>query len=121
MQLDFWTYKARYCSNYDGDTVSLDLDLGFHIKKFDISCRLHGINCSELKGLTYDKGLQAKIYVRSRLESADTEIVVKSIKDSSCKYGRPLVILYYKTIGDPEFKNLNQELLDQGLAEPYII
>jgi micrococcal nuclease len=119
LEQDFWTYKAKYRSNYDGDTVSLDIDLGFKMFLINTPCRLFGINCPELRGLTYEPGRLSKLHVQRVLEDPNITIVIKSIKDKSCKYGRPLIDLYYKQSDSEEFIHLNQELINLGLAIKY--
>jgi len=109
-----YEYRAKYLSNYDGDTVKFRVDLGFSIH-FDITVRLSGINTHELRDANTElreKGYVAKYRVKELLESAD-EIIIKTERDKKGKYGRYLAEVIY------DGTNLNQQLMDEGLAEAY--
>lgn len=43
-----YTYRANILSVHDGDSLRIDVDLGFHLS-VDLGVRLHGINTRELK------------------------------------------------------------------------
>ena len=68
--------------------------------------------------------LNAKSFVANKIGIPDNkdfvqpEIIIKTEKDKSGKYGRWLAIVYYKNF-DGEWINLNEELLSNGLAERY--
>ena len=109
-----YEYKATYIRNYDGDTVTLSIDVGFKIS-IKMNIRLYGINTPELRSsILNEKGraVEAKLYVQKALSSAK-EIIIKTERDKSGKYGRYLATIFYDN------KNLNQELLIENLADPY--
>lgn len=111
-----YTYRAKYVSNYDGDTVRFDIDLGFGVWLHNQAVRLLGIDTPEIKGDTREAGMTAKAVVEDELTHADA-IMLKTEKDRSGKYGRWLATVYYRT---PDgWTNLNKELLEKGLAEEY--
>jgi endonuclease YncB( thermonuclease family) len=103
-------------SVFDGDTTTLQVSLGRHLKD-RWPCRLARINTPEIRSPVLElqaKAYAARDYLRGRLEAAVTSgtlIVIHSIKLE--KYGRALVELY---IGET---NINDEMLELGLAEPY--
>jgi micrococcal nuclease len=76
----------------DGDTIDVDIDLGFSIS-YSQRLRLAGIDTPESR--TTDKlektlGLESKEYLKSKFKDAK-EIIVKTEKpDSTEKYGRIL-------------------------------
>jgi len=109
-----YRYRARYTSNYDGDTVRLDIDLGFFIWNKNQAFRLLGVDCPELRGDTLAAGKLSRDFVANVLMTAD-EIIVESVKDSKEKYGRWLGTIYYRQ-GSNEFVNLNQELVERNYA-----
>jgi endonuclease YncB( thermonuclease family) len=45
-----YTYKAQITEVYDGDTVTADIDLGFHTWRRDEKLRLYEINAPEMRG-----------------------------------------------------------------------
>jgi endonuclease YncB( thermonuclease family) len=44
-----YTYKSKVTKVYDGDTITVEVDLGFSFK-FTNSFRLLRINCPEVRG-----------------------------------------------------------------------
>lgn len=101
----------------DGDTIDVEIDLGFDIS-FTSRVRLAGIDTPEsrTKDLAEKKlGLEAKEYLKHKLEGA-THIVIQTEKpDSSEKYGRILGWLFL----DGSTISLNQRLIDEGYAWTY--
>lgn len=118
-----YQYKATVVRVVDGDTVYFDVDLGFQIR-MTIDVRLYGVNTPEVRGPTREAGLKAKAYVENALP-AGTTVIVKTYKAE--KYGRYLADVWYLPgVTDREQilsqgQMLNQELLDKGLAVPYIL
>ena len=93
------TYLAKVVRVVDGDTVDLDIDLGFGIVLKKQRARLLGINTPESR--TRDKeekirGLAAKTRLIEILLANDNEVFFVSAKKG--KYGRYLSILYVKEI-----------------------
>lgn len=102
----------------DGDTIDVDIDLGFNVSYFQ-RVRLAGIDTPESRTSDdYEKklGLESKEWLKKHLEGA-TDIVIKTEKpDSSEKYGR---ILGWLHIGGVE-KSLNLMMIEQGYAWSYM-
>lgn len=114
-----YVYKATVLDVVDGDTLVLDIDIGFDIKKKQ-RIRLAGIDAPEIDA---DGGQEAADYVRKQL-SRVTSIMVKTSKVDI--NGRFLGWVFYsfdeaidKDNVYAEGKFLNQELLDRGLARAY--
>lgn len=114
-----YSYKAKVISVYDGDTITCMLDLGFNIhvrEKF----RLYGIDTPEIK----TKDIQEKkegYRSKARLEELikDKEIYIKVLKKG--KFGR-WVSKIYLTEADMLIDNsINQLLIKEGLAKPFMI
>ena len=106
----YW-YKAKYIKAYDGDTVTVDIDLGFNTWMKDQTIRLYGIDTPELRGEERERGLEVRDYIRRRLEGQD--ICIKTYKDKKGKYGRWLAEIY---IGE---ENLNDTLIEKEYAVVY--
>jgi micrococcal nuclease len=85
-----YTYKAEVIRVIDGDTVVLNIDLGFKIHHIT-PCRLAGINAPEMNS-TDEKvraaAVASKEYLISLLPE-ETEVTIISKKLD--KYGRPVV------------------------------
>ena len=109
--IGLYTYKARCTSVYDGDSVTLDIDLGFNIVMHNQKIRLLGINTPEVRGSDRLDGLISRDRLRELIEGKD--IIMVSHRDKSGKYGRWLATIYANET------NVNQLLIDEGLAEIY--
>jgi len=113
-----FTFMAKLISVIDGDTIVVEVDLGFYMK-VDIKMRLLGLNTPP----PIDKpgGVLAKEFVEKELTNC--QLVVETKKKG--KYGRYLGYIYYHP-KHSEFleivrrgKIINEELLNQKLAKEY--
>jgi len=114
-----YTYRAKVAKVVDGDTVDLDVGLGFemyHKARF----RLVGINTPESFGKdACDAGRAAKQYLIDLLPPG-TVVIAKTSKDKREKYGRMLAELYLcDADGNPLKVTVNQMMIDRGHAKPY--
>ncbi len=87
-----YEYKVANIEVVDGDTVDVDIDLGFGIWMRNQRIRLYGIDAPESR--TKDKiekafGLAAKKRLEEILSMSD-DIVLRSVKDIRGKFGRIL-------------------------------
>jgi micrococcal nuclease len=102
----------------DGDTIDVDIDLGFNVSYYQ-RVRLAGIDTPESR--TTDKaekelGLEVKKKLGEYLANA-TNIVIRTEKpDSTEKYGRILGWLYI----DGAEKSINEALIAGGYAWEYM-
>lgn len=115
---DIYMYKIdkNDISVYDGDTITVTLDLGFNVKKRE-KIRFYGINAPELKGIERADGLISKTFLKSLVDDAilkDKNIYIKTIKDSQEKYGRYLGVLFIEDL------NVNLKLVEEGLARTFM-
>lgn len=78
-----WTVPATVRRVVDGDTVELELDLGWHIT-YIARCRVAGINAPELNT---PEGQRSKAYADTLMPVGTA---VTFISHSLDKYGRPL-------------------------------
>jgi micrococcal nuclease len=110
-------YNAIAVSNYDGDTVTLDIDLGFGVWKRNEVCRLAKIDTPELRARDLQEkavAYKAKAVVQRFLPPGQ-KCVVKTIKDDKGKYGRWLVFIYTDEM--QEGMSINEYLLKNGYAK----
>lgn len=97
----------------DGDTVDLDLDLGFSITLRQ-RVRLYGIDAPELRSkdpIEKAKGQESQAFVVQWFQQPGP-VLVRTTKEE--KYGRMLADCHRE--GAP---SLCTELLERGLARPY--
>lgn len=109
-----YVYEARYVSNYDGDTVRLDISLGFGVWLHNQAVRLHGIDTPELRGDEREEGIRSKNFVENRIRT--TPLVIETFKDKQGKYGRWIAIIYFQN-DEGDYINLNESLVANGYAE----
>ena len=117
MDNNLYNYKAIVVSVYDGDSITLDIDLGFNIWMRNQKVRLYGIDTPEIRGEERNEGLIARDRLRELI--LNKEVILTSYKDKSGKYGRWLGTIFFKD-KDNSWENINQLLLAEGLAENYI-
>jgi endonuclease YncB( thermonuclease family) len=106
-----YDYMAKVIKVYDGDTITVDIDLGFGIELKKQSIRLLGINTPEVRGEEREQGLISKEALSNRI--LNKTILLKTYKDKKGKYGRWLGEIY---LGE---ENLNEWLINEGYAEKY--
>jgi len=114
-----YEYRAFVTAVYDGDTLTVDIDLGFGVVLKKQKLRLKGIDTPELRGGTEEtKALarEARDFVRERV--LNKPVLLRTFKDKSGKYGRWLALVYpMDSHGEPLAGDLASLLLAQGLAE----
>ena len=107
-----YEYSATVISVYDGDTITVSVDMGFHITQ-TMSVRLARINSPEVRGGSSTEGLEARDYLRSILLGKKVTLV--TYKDGKEKYGRYLADVY---LGEPRvFNCVNDMMVAKGFAQ----
>jgi micrococcal nuclease len=102
----------------DGDTIDVDIDLGFNIS-YSQRVRLAGIDTPESR--TTDKkekvlGLEVKQRLKDILTNASIVVIRTQKPDSTEKYGRVLGWLFV----DGAEKSVNESLIADGYAWGYM-
>ena len=117
-----YEYMATVVSVYDGDTIRVDIDLGFGIQMKNQSIRFLGVDTPEVRGEERPDGLVARDFVRDCI--LGQRVMLRTYKDTQGKYGRWLAEVYYRKEGLvvaadrlESLTFLNQELLAAGLAQ----
>ena len=106
-----YEYSAEIIRWIDGDSVILNVDLGFRLHRED-SFRLLGINTPELRGSDRPRGLQAKAYVEAAAPVGST-VLIRTEKAG--KYGRWLC-----TILTENNRELIKDMLADGVGVPFM-
>jgi|TARA_B100001094_G_scaffold306083_1_gene336509 micrococcal nuclease len=94
-----YEYRVKVVKIVDGDTVDVDIDLGFGVWLKKERIRMFGIDTPESRTRDLDEkkyGLMAKDYI-TRLLDDEGGIVLKTHKDAEGKYGRILGELWRTT------------------------
>lgn len=113
MKHTLYTYKAIVTSVYDGDTCTVDIDLGLHTWVRGEKIRLSRINAPELRKKERAEGLKARDFLREQI--LGKEITIQTIKDKKGKYGRYLGEIWLKNEKGKEI-NINDLLVKKGFA-----
>lgn len=117
-KLMFEYYVKKVTKVVDGDTIDVEIDLGFDIS-FSSRVRLAGIDTPESR--TADKaekalGLEAKAYLKHAIDSAKSVVIKTEKMDSSEKYGRILGWVYL----DGDTESINDKMINDGHAWGYM-
>ena len=111
-----YEYASKLVRIIDGDTIDVDLDLGFTVVLKKQRIRLYGINTPESRTRDLEEkqyGLASKYRLKELLKGAT--IVVKTAIDKKArgKYGRILGTIYADGI------NINDKMVEEGHAIAY--
>jgi micrococcal nuclease len=106
-----YEYKAVVIKVYDGDTVTVDVDLGWSVVIKKQKIRLLGINAPEVRGKSKQAGKESRDRLKEKI--LDQEITLKTFKDKKGKYGRWLGIIILDDM------NINDWMVENNLAVKY--
>ena len=112
-EFEFW-YQATVISNHDGDTITLNIDLGRRQYSID-SIRLIGMNAPEL---SQPGGYEARDFLRFMCPQG-TEVRIQTFKNKNDKYGRWLGKVYLPTEGGVDCVNDMMMAAGHATAIPY--
>ena len=109
-----YEYKCTVVNVVDGDTVDVDIDLGFGVWMRKQRIRMYGIDAPESRTSNKNEkmyGLASKRFLIDMLD--DKELVLKTHKDAKGKYGRILGEIYtFDT-------NVNDKMVEEYHAVGY--
>ena len=103
-------YRAKVVKVVDGDTIDVDIDLGFYTMLRKQRIRPKGIDAPEPRGKERFAGLESKAWLKDEIEGKEIEIV--TFKNAKGKYGRWLGVIYMNR------QNINQLMIEKELAVP---
>ena len=104
-----YEYRAYVRRVYDGDSITVDIDLGFGVYLQKQKIRLGGINTPEIRGKEKELGIKSRDALREKI--SNKWVKIKTTKDKKGKYGRWIGEVWI------EETNINQWLLSEGYAE----
>tara|TARA_B100000963_G_scaffold190660_1_gene165847 strand:+ start:1780 stop:2205 length:426 start_codon:yes stop_codon:yes gene_type:complete len=111
-----YEYRCEIVKVIDGDTVDVNIDLGFGVWLRKERIRLRGIDTPESRTRDVEEkkyGLLAKNFLQKLLH--DNHIILKTHKDAEGKFGRILGDLWV----DKDTMSINQHLVDNYHAVIY--
>ena len=116
------TYKCKILRVVDGDTVDIDIDLGFGIWMHKERVRIHGIDTPESRTRDLQEkkyGLAAKEFVKKFLPVGSDQMLITE-KDKTGKFGRILgKFLVYDGKTDSQI-HLGEIMIREYHAVPYL-
>ena len=104
-----YVYEADVIEAYDGDTVTLDIDLGVDVWLRKHRCRLYRINTPEVRGTERPHGLISRNVLREKI--VGKKVIIQTYKDKRGSFSRLLVDIWL------DGENINDWLVSEGLAE----
>jgi len=107
-----YEYMAYVRKVYDGDTITVDIDLGFGIVMKAQKIRLLYIDTPEIRGESRQEGLKSRDALRQMI--GNKWVKIKTHRDSKGKYGRWLGEVFIDKDGPV---NINEWLVSEGLAK----
>ena len=115
-----YEYRCKIVKIIDGDTVDVDIDLGFGVWMRKQRIRMYGIDTPESR--TRDKeekryGLAAKRFLTDMLDDPKG-VVLKTHKDGKGKFGRILGELWRTT--NYADKSINEYMIEKHHAVRYM-
>lgn len=114
-----YEYKAKILKVLDGDTVEIDLDLGFNIILANQKVRLNGIDTPESRTTNTEekpRGLLSKKKLTEKLPVGSWQTIQTLKSDNNDdKFGRILGVFIME-----DGKSLNQWMIDNNYAVGYL-
>ena len=115
---DPYIYRIKQITRVvDGDTIDASIDLGFDIA-LEKRIRLAGVDTPESRTSDANEkkyGLEAKEWLKHKVENAGHILIKTELPDSTEKYGR---IIGHLFINDQE-ASLNDQMIVEGYAWTY--
>lgn len=113
-------YRVLATGVVDGDTVDLELDLGFGVTRRD-RFRLYGPDWAGRDGLNAPElntpeGVAARRWLADALVRYAGRLVARTVKDRREKFGRYLVVLTVPNAAGMAEVNVNEQLVAAGHA-----
>ena len=107
-----YNYKAIVTRVVDGDTVIVDIDLGFGVWLKEQSVRLAKINTPEIKGSARIEGIAAKDFLSKLILNKWVQIRTEKGHE---KYGRWLATILLEE--DKNLIDINSKMVQEGHAK----
>lgn len=114
-----YEYNCKIRRVVDGDTVDVDIDLGFGVVYANQRIRLYGIDTPESRTRDPYEKFFGKMAAKFLEEKLGEQCVIRTRKDGKGKYGRVLgQFLVYDDVTDSQ-KTVNDIMIRDHLAVAY--
>jgi len=112
-----YSYRANITSIHDGDTLTVDIDLGFGVWLREQKLRLYGINAPELSTAEGKNSRDAIVGLLGSNTAVDIE--TKKPEGEKEKYGRWLATIW--VVSNGVTTNVNHWMVTNGYAKPFMV
>jgi len=113
-----YEYKCKINEVVDGDTVNIDLDLGFNVVLTNLIIRLNGIDAPESRTTNLEekaRGLLSKKKLSEKLPvNSSQRLQTIQLDNNDDKFGRILAVFLSE-----DGKSVNQWMIDNNYAVSY--
>ena len=110
-----YEYKAKVVRIIDGDTIDVDVQLGFDVVLSKQRVRLYGIDTPESRTRNKEEKIRGLLSKERLKDTWFKGSIVRLKSRERGKFGRILGILYT----DNNSISVNQQMCDDGFAVPY--
>jgi len=110
-----YEYSCQVTRVVDGDTIDVDLDLGFNIHH-KCRVRLYGIDTPESRTRDKDEKARGKLaakFLEDAISNGNQTLIQTKLKDSKGKFGRVLGSVIVDGI------NINKKMVENYMAVKY--
>lgn len=111
-----YRYNVTVTRIVDGDTVDVDIDLGFGMVYKKQRVRMMGIDTPESRTRDKDekvRGKMASAYLKEAVDNGDTVVLRTKLSDSRGKFGRVLASVVVDNV------DINEAMIENHLAVAY--
>lgn len=103
-----WHYEAKVTGVYDGDNITVDIDLGFNCQMKGVKIRLAGITAPIMREPTIEAAKAARDFLSERILGKN--VLIKTCKDERGEWGRYLGCIYV------DGESINDAMVEAGHA-----
>ncbi len=121
-QMEPFVYRVTVLRVVDGDTLDVNIDLGFSMTLVGPRLRLLRVNTPETKGKTREAGMRAKAFTADWLKSHSNLLIRSRKVEPGHAVKDSFVRILVEVFGNNEYGEqvcLNSALLDSGHAVPF--
>ena len=111
-----YQYKAKVVKIIDGDTIDVDIDLGFSVILAKQRIRLYGIDTPESRTRNKEEKVRGLISKGFLLDTCPVDSYIKVVSHGKGKFGRILGEIYEL---DNDEVSINQQMCDEAYALRY--
>ena len=110
-----YEYEAIVTRVVDGDTIDVDIKLGFDVMLSKQRVRLYGIDTPESRTRNKEEKVRGLISKNYLLNTCNIGSTIRLRSKERGKFGRILGVIYK----DDDTISINQTMIEEGFAVPY--